>query len=150
MKWRTYKVSRPPRDPALDHRSDIFARLIRRYGGGMAGVVGDAASNAGLSFLGGAPRNPNLRPGAGREYSTVRYAEQEYAYTVVTIDSRYCAGCGRYTLERHTLGLRAPGQQDEKVGHVEVCATCNREHWMFRSQMPSNRARREMLARYVP
>lgn len=150
MKWRTHTVKRPTRNPDLDHRSDVFNRLIATFGGSIAGQLGEAASQAGLSFLGGAPRNPNLKPGAGPEYSTVRYAEQEYAYTVVTVDSRYCPGCGRYTLERHTLGLRAPGQTDQKVGHVEVCATCSREHWMFKSQMPSNKKRRAELARYVP
>jgi hypothetical protein len=116
------------------------------YGQGIA----DAVSNAGIGFLGGAPRNPDLSTGKP-EYSTVRYAEKQYNYTTVVVTHRYCPRCGHFSEEKHTLELvNSEENQRTKVGHVRACAYCDKDHWLFVSHMPSSVAMRTMRARSTP
>ena len=147
-RWRRYWVRHPLRDPAIEHRSQVFATLLIKmgYGQGIAGAV----SNADLGPLGGAPRNPNLATGK-KEYSSVRYAEQQYSYTTIVVTHRYCPRCGRYTQEKHSMELYdAEHGEQYKVGHLKVCSHCDREHWMFVSRMPTSVAMRHQRARSVP
>ena len=147
MKWRKYLVQRPTPDPDLEHRSQVFAKLLLKFGYGRG--IADAVSNAGLSFLGGAPRNPDLSTGKP-EYSTIRYAEKQYSYTTIVVTHRYCPRCGRFSEEKYSLELVNMNDEHVKVGHVRVCSHCDKEHWMFVSRMPGSVAMRQMRARSVP
>lgn len=145
--WHRYWVRRPLPDRSIEHRSQVFAHLLARFGFGQG--IANAVSEAGLGFLGGAPRNPNLATGR-KEYSHVRYAEQQYSYTTIVVTHRYCPRCGRYTQEKHSMELYdADLNQQYKVGHLRVCSHCDREHWMFVSHMPKSVAMRQMRARTV-
>lgn len=147
-RWRRYWVRHPLPDPGIEHRSQVFATLLTKFGYGRG--IAHAVSEAGLGFLGGAPRNPNLATGK-KEYSSVRYAEQQYSYTTIVVTHRYCPRCGRYTQEKHSMELYdAEHSEQYKVGHLKVCSHCDREHWMFTSRMPTSVAMRQMRARSVP
>src|SRR6188474_3148643 len=141
---RRYWVTYPPPDPALFRRSTVFADLRKRFGLPVASAMGDAISAAGLSFLGGAPRNPNLKVAEGSDYSTVKYAESLYAYTMVITEKHYCPRCGRYTLERHQLELRDPDKPYKNLGYVESCSHCDAENWMFKVHGPRTEAARKI------
>ena len=146
--WRRYWVRHPLPDEALQHRSQVFSTLLSKWGYGQG--IADAVSNAGLGFLGGAPRNPDLS-GKGAAYSTVRYAEQQYNYATVVVTQSYCSRCGRYTSEKHSLELvDVENQERLKVGHLKKCKYCDRSHWLFVSHMPSSVSMRTMRARSVP
>lgn len=145
-----YWVASPEPDPALLHRAQAFARLRGVLAGMGIHVAADAVSQAGLSFLGGAPRSPNLRPGAGPEYSTVRIAEGQYSYTMVTLERLACSRCGRATLERHRMELHHEVSGVEQLGYVEGCSFCDAEGWMFKSHMPSVVAARKLAGKVVP
>jgi hypothetical protein len=112
--------------------------------------MGNAISEAGISFLGGAPRNPNLKPGKGSEYSTIRQAESLYAYTNVYTTRHYCSRCGRDTLERHSLELREPDQPIQIIGYVESCSSCDADSWMFVCHGPRTTAARKRDRKVVP
>jgi hypothetical protein len=146
LRWRRYWVHRPEPDPALQHRSQVFARVLSSFGFGQG--IAHAVSNSDIGFLGGAPRNPDLSA-KGRAYSTVRYAEQEYAYTVVVVSNHYCPRCGRYTVEKHSMELRDSRRPAVKIGHVKKCNHCDRESWLFSSQMGRARTMRAMREKSV-
>ena len=148
---RHYWVQHPAPDPALQHRSQAFEHMARIAAGlGVQLSFGQAVSQAGLSFLGGAPRNPNLKPGAGPEYSTVRIAEGEFSYTTIGLQRDYCSRCGRATLERHTMEVHHEASGVTKLGHVEGCSYCDRDGWMFKTHGPWTEAARKRAEKTVP
>jgi hypothetical protein len=127
------------------HSSDTFQRLRRRAR--LLGRIGDAASNAELGPLGGAPRNPPLKVG-GRTYSVVRYVEHRYAYTVIQVDVVRCHKCGRDLAEEHRIryvgnGLRRP------IAAVRLCRACEAGAWLFYSRMPATARAREIGRKVV-
>lgn len=147
---RCYWIAHPARDPNLDHRSATFSRLRDALAGMGISLVADAASQAGLTFLGGAGRSPNLRPGAGPDYSTLRIAESQYSYTMVAVERLVCPRCGRATLERHRMEFHHETSGVEDFGYVDGCSFCDRDGWMFAGHMPSVVAARRLAAKVVP
>jgi hypothetical protein len=111
--------------------------------------VGEAISDAGLGVLGGPPRNPNLKPGKGSDFSTVRQAEYAYPRTNVQVDVDLCPVCGLNKLETHTIQNVGVEEDYGVVGSVRMCAECSKESWLFKSHMPSTVAARERDKRIV-
>lgn len=96
--------------------------------------IADAVSTAGLPFLGGAPRNPPLAVGDS-EYSVVRYAEGQYAYTRVSRTKQWCPDCSRKRVEVFHFQLVAEDGAHASLGNYGVCHGCNPTHWLFESHM---------------
>lgn len=129
------------------HSSDTFAR-IRAYLSPLVGPA-DALSQSPVSaILGGAPRNPVLRV-RDIQAEHVRYAEQRYAYTTVTVTRSLCRRCGDVVQQIYRLArVDEAGRRDE-WGSVRACGRCDAESWMFKSHMPSAVALRKARAMYV-
>ncbi|MEU7908773.1 hypothetical protein [Actinoplanes sp. NPDC049118] len=60
-----------------ERRSTFMSRLRRRFR--FLGGVADAVSHAEMGPYAGAPRNPELRVGDEKSYSTVRYTTHQVA-----------------------------------------------------------------------
>ena len=93
--------------------------------------MGEAMVDSGLSFLGNAPRNPNLMPGEGPEYSTIKYAEGEYAYTNVAKSTSRCERCSRRRMITFNVEFVVDNGQHLLLGNVAACKVCDRDHWIF-------------------
>lgn len=135
-----------PTNP-VEQKSSIIGRLARRLG--FVNSVGEAVSNSGLSFLGGATRNPKLKVGTGSDYSHVREVSKYYGYTWISVERKYCFDCRRPTLERHTMELRSPQGTPTKIGYVEACSICDKDMWLFTGHMPKVVAARKRQTKVV-
>ncbi|MEV4508462.1 hypothetical protein AB0K00_05845, partial [Dactylosporangium sp. NPDC049525] len=118
----------------IERRSEFMAWLRRRFRifGGVAGAV----SHADMGPYAGAPRDPDLRVGDEKSYSTVRYTTQEVAYTAIGADPDECPRCRRPLVERHRLEY-VRGDTRVPVGAVRTCRGCQTDSWLLRSRMPA-------------
>jgi len=138
------RSNRGERVPPSHHTEDDEPRSRVFKKGMFTGVsfpVMDAASQAGLSFLGGAPRNPNLLPGEGSEYSVVRTAEGEFAFTKITRSKVVCNQCGRQTLVAENVNFVDDTGTWHDMGQVAACSRCDSDHWFFTKHLVSERYR---------
>ena len=120
------------------HRSDVFGRIRRLLG--MAAA--DAISQSEIpGVIGGAPRNPNLRPGAGPDHST-HISVETVAHTEIVVTDISCPRCGGPAQQTEML-TKSADQQANTTGTLTVCPACNPGHWSVESNMPSVRAGRE-------
>lgn len=123
------------------HSSDTFA-AVRRLLHPLVGTA-DAVSHSPLSgILGAAPRNPELKI-RGVQAEQVRYAEQQYSYTTVTVAVEECRRCGSHIKQRHRMMLVDAAGQRTQYGSVAKCPRCDTGSWMFQSNMLSARTRRD-------
>ncbi len=118
-------------------------RRFRIFGG-----VADAFSHADTGPYAGAPRNPDLRIGDERSYSTVRYSTQQIAYTTIGTDADECPRCGRPLVERHRLEY-VRGDTRVPVGAVRTCRGCQTDSWLLRSRMPAVSRARDTARKHV-
>jgi hypothetical protein len=130
----------------MERRSELMAWLRRRFRvfGGVAGAV----SHADLGPYAGAPRNPSLRIGDEKAYSTVRYTTRHIAYTTIGAGEDDCRRCGRPLVDLHRLefvrdGTRVP------VGAVRTCRACRTNAWLLRSRMPAASRARDTARKHV-
>ena len=132
----------------LDRRTRAFSAALEGAGYPRIAI---AVANADLGFLGGAPVNPNLKPGQGPDYSTVRHAEGLYTFTMIHIAQVTCRKCHRVLeAERHDFTVHHEHHGIETIGHVIVCHHCEPDSPLFGfSHMPRAIARRKMLAKNV-
>lgn len=93
--------------------------------------IGEAMVNADLGFLGAPAKNPNLMPGEGPDFSTVRYAEGQYAYTNITKTASLCGRCGRKALLTFGIDYIAESGSHTNMGSVSACRICDKDHWLI-------------------
>lgn len=136
-------------EPIQEHRSRVFATFLAKFG--YSGIAG-AVSGADIGILGGAPRNPNLKPGQGSDSSYVRHAEGQYTFTMVHVQDHpgYCPQCGSWAYESAELTVHHEVRGLERVGNVKACRKCQSESWMFVSHMPHAIAARERDRKVIP
>ncbi|MET7421557.1 hypothetical protein [Dactylosporangium sp. NPDC005555] len=129
-----------------ERRSDLMAWLRRRFRifGGVAGAV----SHADTGPYAGAPRNPTLRVGDEKAYSTVRYTTQHIAYTTVGTDEGDCRRCGQPLADLHRLEY-VRGDTGVPVGAVRACRHCHTDSWLLRSRMPAVSRARDTARKHV-
>ncbi|WP_327011119.1 hypothetical protein OHA72_29900 [Dactylosporangium sp. NBC_01737] len=129
-----------------ERRSEFMAWLRRRFRifGGVAGAV----SHADTGPYAGAPRDPDLRVGDEKAYSTVRYTTQEVAYTAIGTDPDECRRCRRPLVELHRLEY-VRGATRVPVGAVRTCRGCQADSWLLRSRMPAVSRARDTARKHV-
>lgn len=133
-----------------NHRGDMVGRIRRLARLGAMSSLGGAISESAIGggVLGGAPRNPKLRPD-GSESSYVRQAERQYAYTHTLVVVRWCRVCGHRKLERHVVERFTEDHRRRLLGSVTMCAACQAGSWMFETHSPRAVAARARGAKVV-
>ena len=121
-------------------RSNFFKRRRSR--------LFTAVADAELGPFRGPRRNPALKL-TDKGYSTVRYAERQFTYSLIQVDLLQCRSCGHWLLEQHKLLVRTERGTQRTVGQVLKCRNCDKEAWLFTSHMPSVIAGRARDARSV-
>lgn len=115
----------------LQHRSQVFSKLLTKLG---YSNIASAISSADIGILGGAPRNPDLKPGKGSESSYVRYAEGQYSYTMIQLQTELlCRVCGKWQVEYHKFELHHAEDGVKTLGFVRMCRQCQKDSWLFTS-----------------
>lgn len=128
-------------------KGSVFLWLSRKFPSFF--TMGSAISEADLpGWLAGPKRRPNLKPGKGSEFSTVRSVEQGYAYTQIQVNETRCPKCGS-RVEEHTINNIDGDQGRHYVGTVRMCTKCQADSWMFKSHMPSLLRRKAQNERNV-
>ena len=127
------------------HSGRAFARRRLSRLRAIAGATSDSVLSG--TVLGGPARNPSLHHEGGSSW--VRQAEKQYAFTNVQVVPTYCPRCGYFRLERHVVNMVRSDGQRQTVGTVSVCSNCQRNSWMFVSQMSRAREGRDRDARVV-
>ena len=132
-------------EPA-ERRSGFMVWLRRRFR--ILGRIANAFSHADTGPYAGAPRDPDLRVGDEKSYSTVRYSTQHVAYTTIGTDADDCASCGRPLVELHRLEY-VRGDTRVPVGAVRTCHGCQSDSWLLRSRMPAVSRARDTARKHV-
>ncbi|MGI5184988.1 hypothetical protein ACQEVZ_52925 [Dactylosporangium sp. CA-152071] len=131
---------------SVERRSAFMAWLRRRFRvlGGVAGAVSYAETGP----YAGAPRDPDLRIGDEKSYSTVRYTTQHVAYTTIGAGEGDCRRCGRPLVDLHRLEY-VRGDTRVPVGAVRTCRGCQTDSWLLRSRMPAVSRARDTARKHV-
>jgi hypothetical protein len=118
-----------------ERRSSFMGWLRRRFSilGGVAGAV----SHADTGPYAGAPRNPQLRVGDEKTYSTVRYTTNQVAYATISANPDECPRCGQPLIEKHELEYTQSDNTRVPVGAVRTCRDCQADSWLLQSRMPT-------------
>ncbi|GHJ48136.1 hypothetical protein Cs7R123_54780 [Catellatospora sp. TT07R-123] len=129
-----------------EHSSTMFARLRQRFK--TLGAIGGAVSEAETGPFAGAPRNPRLRVGDDKAYSTIREAEHSVAYIATSTSLEECPNCGQQLRQD---GFEYVGEDGDRiaVGGVRSCVRCEAESWTSRSRMPRTQRSRDRARKHV-